>query len=221
MKEKKLNFDKILWICAGAFFAIVLLLAIFSNTVQKDSGIDIYLTPEKSIFGGMITRDYMRIQSQKQTYSINEEIVLDASCGFYPPEKARHGEKLCFDIACSKYLDVSISVGSLDEYPGTGEEFVDNAHFGGISSTINHNLYYLETQDADFSKLILKKGFLGQINKDSLQYRFTITMQVKPDAPDRFNGSIYIRVYDDRGGNSYIRVAVNKDGNTVHVKDYF
>ena len=114
-------------------------------------------------------------------------------------------------------MDVSISVGALEEYPGTDNEFV---HFG-ISSVYEHNLYYLETKDVDFSKLILKKGFFGQINKNSLQYHFTVTMKVKPDAPDRFNGSIYIRVYDDRGGDSYIRVAVNKDGNTVHVKDYF
>ena len=214
---KKLNFDKIVWICAGVFLAIVLSITFLSNDAHKGAGIDIYLAPEKAIFGGMITRDYMRIQSDKQTYSINEEIVLNASCGFYPSEKAMHGEKLYFDIACCEYLDVSISVGALEEYPGTDNEF---AHFG-ISSVYEHNLYYLETKDVDFSKLILKRGFFGQINKNSLQYHFTVTMKVKPDAPDRFNGSIYIRVYDDRGGDSYIRVAVNKDGNTVHVKDYF
>lgn len=214
---KKLNFDKIVWICAGVFLAIVLSITFLSNDVHKGAGIDIYLAPEKSIFGGMITRDYMRIQSDKQTYSSNEEIVLNASCGFYPPEKARHGEKLYFDIACCEYLDVSISVGALEEYPENGKEFM---HFGNPSD-YGQNLYYLETKDVDFSKLILKKGFFGQINKNSLQYHFTVTMKVKPDAPDRFNGSIYIRVYDDRGGDSYIRVAVNKDGNTVHVKDYF
>ena len=217
---KKLDFDKIVWICAGVFLAIVLSITFLSNDAHKGAGIDIYLAPEKSIFGGMITRDYSRIQSEKQTYSIDEKIVLDASCGFYLPEKARYGGKLCFDIACVEYMDVSISVGSLDEYPGTGEEFVDNAHFGGISSAFGHNLYYLETKDADFSKLILKRGFFGQINKNSLQYHFTVTVQVKPDAPDRFSGSIYIRVYDDRGGNSYIRVIVNKDGNTVHLRNY-
>ena len=114
-------------------------------------------------------------------------------------------------------MDVSISVGTLEEYPENGKEFM---HFGNPSD-YGQNLYYLETKDVDFSKLILKRGFFGQINKNSLQYHFTVTMKVKPDAPDRFNGSIYIRVYDDRGGDSYIRVAVNKDGNTVHVKDYF
>ena len=79
---KKLNFDKIVWICAGVFLAIVLSITFLSNDVHKGAGIDIYLAPEKSIFGGMITRDYMRIQSDKQTYSSNEEIVLNASCGF-------------------------------------------------------------------------------------------------------------------------------------------
>lgn len=217
---KKLSFDKILWICAGAFFAIMLLLTIFGNTSHKASGIDIYLTPERTILGGMVTRDYSRIQSEKQTYSVDEKIVLDASCGFYLPGKTRYGGKLCFDIACEEYMDVSISVGSLEEYPGTEEEFLDKAHFGGITSTSRMNLYYLETKDADVSKLILKKGFFGQINKNSLQYHFTVTMQVKPDAPDRFSGTLFIRVYDDFGGNSYIRVIVNKDGNTVYLRNY-
>lgn len=214
---KKLNFEKIVWICAGVFLAIVLSITFLSNDTHKEAGIDIYLAPEKAIFGGMITRDYMRIQSDKQTYSSNEEIVLNASCGFYPPEKARHGEKLYFDIACCEYLDVSISVGALEEYPGTDNEFV---HFG-ISSVYEHNLYYLETKDVDFSKLILKRGFFGQINKNSLQYHFTVTMKVKPDAPDRFDNSIFIRVYDDQGRKSYISVLVYKDGNTVQLRNYY
>lgn len=214
---KKLNFDKIVWICAGVFLAIVLSITFLSNDVHKGAGIDIYLAPEKSIFGGMITRDYMRIQSDKQTYSSNEEIVLNASCGFYPPEKARHGEKLYFDIACCEYLDVSISVGALEEYPENGKEFM---HFGNPSD-YGQNLYYLETKDVDFSKLILKRGFFGQINKNSLQYHFTVTMKVKPDAPDRFDNSIFIRVYDDQGRKSYISVLVYKDGNTVQLRNYY
>ena len=198
---KKLDFEKIVWICAGVFLAIVLSITFLSNDAHKGAGIDIYLAPEKAIFGGMITRDYMRIQSDKQTYSSNEEIVLNASCGFYPPEKARHGEKLYFDIACCEYLDVSISVGALEEYPGTDNEFV---HFG-ISSVYEHNLYYLETKDVDFSKLILKRGFFGQINRESLQYHFNVALQVKPDAPESFSGSLYIRVYDRGGRNLYGR----------------
>lgn len=214
---KKLNFDKIVWICAGVFLAIVLSITFLSNDTHKEAGIDIYLAPEKAIFGGMITRDYMRIQSDKQTYSSNEEIVLNASCGFYPPEKARHGEKLYFDIACCEYLDVSISVGALEEYPENGKEFM---HFGNPSD-YGQNLYYLETKDVDFSKLILKRGFFGQINKNSLQYHFTVTMKVKPDAPDRFDNSIFIRVYDDQGRKSYISVLVYKDGNTVQLRNYY
>jgi hypothetical protein len=211
--KKKQNFKKIVWICA---VVLVVVIGILCIAVPKKTGIDIYVVPRIPVFGGRADyRDYMRIQSDKKSYSISEEITLKANCGFYKPSDGSGASRLRFAIACSEYMDVSISVGTLGEYPGTYDEFYENARdyaVGGIPKT-----YYLETEDFDSKQLILKRGFFGQIDRDSLQYPFTVTLQVKPDAPENFTGDLYISVYDDRTGYSCITVKFQRDGDTVYL----
>ncbi len=209
--KKKFDFEKIVWICAAV---LVVVIGILSVTVQEKSGIDIYVVPRIPIFGGVADyRDYMRIQSDEKSYSVGEEITLNASCGFYKPPYGAGASRLRFAIACCEYMDVSISVGALGEYPGTYDDFFENARdytVGGIPNT-----YFLETEDFDSTQLILKRGFFGQIDRNSLQYPFTVTLQVKPDAPENFTGDLYISVYDDRKGYSCITVKFQKDGDAV------
>ena len=155
----------------------------------------------------------MRIQSDRKSYSTDEEIVLDASCGFYVPPNGYGAASLSYAIACCEYMDVSINGEVLDKYPGTDEEFDENCY--GYLSGGQEKFYYLETEDFDSKQLILKEGFLGQINKESLQYHFAVTLRVNPDAPESFSGKLYIRVYDHSHGNAYITVKFQKDGDTI------
>jgi hypothetical protein len=208
MKEKTKKKQLIL-ICV-AVLVVAITLVLRNNPGNSKSNIDIYVAPPA--FGNN-AYDYMRIQSEKATYNVDEEISLDVSCGFYLPPNGYGAETLSFDVACSKYMDISISVGDLMEYPGTEEEFVSNSH---SSVMIYETLFfYTETQDFDADQLILKKGFLGRINKNSLQYHFTVTLKAKPDAPESFYGTVYIRVYDHAQGNSFVELDLVKEGNTI------
>lgn len=217
MKKSVISKRTIL-IALAALLICVFLLVIVKGPVQNKSAIDIYVTPELTPFGGMVTRDYMRLQSDKKQYNAGEEIALNASCGFYKPPNGYGAETICFDIACSQYVDVSVSVATLEPFPDI-KDFVMNGNT--FIPTIEHNIFHGETKVPDPDQLILKEGFFGQINRESLQYHFNVALQVKPDTPESFSGSLYIRVYDRGGGNlygcgsSYIKINFKKDGNTV------
>ena len=74
MKKSVISKRTIL-IALAALLICVLLFAIFNETAQNKSAIDIYVTPELTPFGGMVTRDYMRLQSDKKQYNAGEEIA--------------------------------------------------------------------------------------------------------------------------------------------------
>jgi hypothetical protein len=207
--KKKLNAEQIIWICGAVFLIFALVLGIANRAAEKNSGIDIYVSGWK-LFGSN-PHDYMRIQSEKKSYPADEEIVLNASCGFYDSPYGKGASRLYFHVACNAYVDVSISVGTLGEY--TDEDFYETA-YGYISSGPD-NFYYYETENFDSTLFIMKRGFLGQINKNSLQYPFTVTLKAKPDAPESFTGTVYIQVSDNREGRSYISVNFQKEGDTI------
>ena len=211
--KKKPSFENIIVIGIAVFIVVAIILNYLGIMVQNQTGVDIYVAPPAIKAFWNNAYDYMRIQSEKSTYSIGETITLDASCGFYLPSEGRSASILSFDVACCDYLDVSFSNGTLEEYPGTEEDFYENCY--GYIARSRCNLYHMKAESFDASQLILKEGFFGQINKDSLQYHFTVTLQVKPDAPESFSGTLYIRVYDYCYGNSYITLHFQKEGNTI------
>ena len=218
--KKKPSYKQKYSIGIAIFAVLTVVFAILCSMAGNATGVDIYVAPELTPFGGVVTRDYMRIVSDKIEYSVSEPIVLDASCAFYESIDEYQLDKLCFDIASCEYVDVSISVGELQNYPGTIDDFLFNGH---EVNPYFYDLFYAETEDCTTEQLTLKKGFLGQINKNSLQYHFNVTIQVKLDAPENFSGEVYIRVYDGRTGSlanigrSYVIVKFRKTGDTVEL----
>ena len=211
--EEKAKKIKTIIIRSVVLLIVAIILVLLNNPGVHKSDFDIYVGPPAIKFFWNNAHDYIRIQSEKATYNVDEEISLDVSCGFYLPPNGYGAETLSFDVACSKHMDISISVGDLTEYPGTVEEFVSSSH----SSVMTYEtvFFYTETKDVDADQLILKRGFLGQINENSLQYHFTVTLKAKPDAPESFYGTVYIRVYDHAQGNSFVELDLVKEGNTI------
>ena len=212
--EEKAKKIKTIIIRSVIILVVATILVLLSNPGVHKSAFDIFVAPPAIKLFWNNAYDYIRVQSEKTTYDIDEEITIDASCGFYLPQNACGFDTLSFDIACSEYMDVSISVGDLVEYPGGYEEFVVNNP--GSKGTYGAACFHADTKDFDADQLILKRGFLGKINENSLQYHFKVTLKAKPDAPENFSGILYLRVCDNIGrGNSYVEFNFAKEGNTI------
>ncbi len=218
--KKQLNLQKAFLSFLALLSVFTLLVILWSNATPEKTGLDIYKSPPLIKLFWNNAFDYSRIQSEKVTYSADEPITLHVSFGFYLPEEGTRGsDTLTFMIEDSygDYFDITSSLGTFEKCPGNHED-ADKCPCYWFAR--NDGAYYFQTHDFDYRKLILKRGFLGQINKESLQYHYDITLQLKPDAPEEFSTTFDIHMHDGRSGDAYHTIVLDKKGDIITISGW-
>ena len=100
--EEKAKKIKTIIIRSVIILVVATILVLLSNPGVHKSAFDIFVAPPAIKLFWNNAYDYIRVQSEKTTYNVDEEITIDASCGFYLPQNACGFDTLSFDIACSE-----------------------------------------------------------------------------------------------------------------------
>lgn len=198
---------------------VVSVLLVLPNMYLWDPGLDWFVGPGTIVNDGMGNKiDYMHIQSERTKFDSDERICLSASYALTPHRLKV--ESIYMDVACTQYIDVTLSCGELIQYPKENFNSENWFHFyPGPEDTV----YKTEIKEFDIVTLYAKKtGIFKRVKKESLGNPFEITLKVKPDAPKTFLGSLYVHVTldeDTGGGGAFCEIFIYKNGDRIYLSE--
>ena len=207
---------------------IILFIAISVKWI--DLGIDVLTKTKKATTHyGKDIKGQLHLQSDKSKFPADDAIFLTLRTAYYDTlEQAERADFVSFRVIHSDYLEVIVA-GASECYPAL--HLPENDPDPNLPENDVDNFF--EITDFNAADLVYQPvGSRNRITRASLPYEATITIKVKPNAPESFTDELWIFTYSDDllvdgdrgsrlaagiGKSSKISIRIVRDGDTVKI----
>ena len=221
------RFEKAFIVFSISSLIAAIICCITLHTKLIDIGVDTLTKPQKSRYFSIDDIEgQLHLFSPRSKFGIEESVTLTISTAYFDfIEQAQRAERISFRLIHSEYLDVVVN-GASNYYDSKMPPDADPDPT--IPKADVDQIFII--QEFDYNTLVYRP-VNGRITRESLPYSVTITIKVKPGAPDKFEDvlTILTGVKEDLSmgpdgqpvhtseKSSRISVRIVKDGDTVKI----